>query len=118
MSITGITTRNRDHASKLAASRYTYPDDKVAVADLLERWNAGLGRSLAERRIALRLARDQAALDLPATEPAVAALPSVARVLAAAPVDADDDEPEMGDDDVEELAAGSGDFYADALEDV
>ncbi|RSM72899.1 transposase [Amycolatopsis sp. WAC 01375] len=106
-------------ARKLAASRYTYPDDKVAVADLLERWNAGLGRSLAERRIALRLARDQAALDLPSTEPAVATLPSVARVLAAAPVDVNDHEPEMGDvDDVEELAAGNGDFYADALGDV
>ncbi|MEU4524598.1 Mu transposase C-terminal domain-containing protein [Amycolatopsis sp. NPDC024027] len=104
-------------ARKLAASRYTYPDDKVSVADLLERWNAGLGRSLAERRIALRLAREQAALDPPATEPVVSALPSVARVLDAA---AQANEPELGDDDVDEPSelVMDGDFYADALEDV
>ena len=30
-------------ARKLAASKYTYPDDKIAVADLFERWNIGLG---------------------------------------------------------------------------
>jgi hypothetical protein len=108
-------------ARKLAASRYTYPDDKVAVADLLERWNAGLGRSLPERRIALRLARDQAGVDLPGAEPAVSALPSVARVLNAAASDGGDDQGSvMGDDDVVELTAmeADGDFYADALEDV
>jgi hypothetical protein len=104
-------------ARKLAASRYSYPDDKVAVADLLERWNAGLGRSLPERRIALRLAREQAALDLPAAEPAVSTLPSVARVLNAAAQDrTDEEDPEVGDDNAEEL--DTGDFYADALEDV
>lgn len=42
-------------ARQLAAAKYTYPDDRLAVADLLERWNPGLGSSVVERRIALRL---------------------------------------------------------------
>lgn len=48
-------------ARKLAASEYTYPDDRLAVADLLERWNLGLGSSVTERRIALRLSREWSA---------------------------------------------------------
>jgi transposase InsO family protein len=116
-------------ARKLAAANYTYPDDKIAVADLLERWNLGLGRTLPERRMALRLSREQAAIDLPeqSREQTVSTLPSVARVLAAtaasgeAPADAADDAvAEMGDDDIddlEELDVEDGDFYADALED-
>ncbi|WP_197289637.1 hypothetical protein [Saccharothrix sp. NRRL B-16348] len=106
-------------ARRLAASRYTYPDDKVAVADLLERWNAGLGGSLPERRIALRLAREQTALDPPAAGSTVSALPSVARVLDAA-TRAPEPPPVMGDDDVDDVAVleAEDDFYADALEDV
>ena len=50
-------------ARKLAASKYTYPDDRLAVADLLERWNLGLGASMAERRMALRLSREDSLLD-------------------------------------------------------
>ena len=30
-------------ARKLAAVEVPYPDDRLAVADLLERWNLGLG---------------------------------------------------------------------------
>lgn len=116
-------------ARKLAATKYTYPDDKIAVADLLERWNLGLGRTLPERRMALRLSREQAAFDLPdeSQEQAVSALPSVARVLTATVAageasahGADDVMAEMGDDDVDDLEAldAEHDFYADALEDV
>lgn len=119
-------------ARRLAAANYTYPDDKLAVADLLERWNLGLGRSLPERRMALRLSREQASLDLP--EPSadnVVTLPSVARVLDAASALADQSatkrlevaaEPrvETGDDDVENLEEleAAEDFYAEALGDV
>ena len=46
-------------ARKLAAAKYTYPDDRLAIADLLERWNLGLGTTLAERRMALRLSATQ-----------------------------------------------------------
>ncbi|WP_158879583.1 Mu transposase C-terminal domain-containing protein [Amycolatopsis anabasis] len=116
-------------ARRLAASKYTYPDDKLAVADLFERWNVGLGKTLPERRMALRLSREQATIDLPeeSQEPAVSALPSVARVLAASTASCEvltavDDEPvaEMGDDDADDLEALEieDDFYADALEDV
>ncbi|HTX53393.1 MAG TPA: Mu transposase C-terminal domain-containing protein [Candidatus Baltobacteraceae bacterium] len=114
-------------ARKLAASKYTYPDDRLAVADLLERWNLGLGSTLAERRMALRLSREAALLDETETQDEVVTLPSVARVLATAkpPGAEEGDEmieepdPETGDDDAEEDLDdyAVGDFYADALED-
>ena len=68
-------------ARRLAVKKYTYPDDRLAVADLLERWKVGLGTTLAERRMALRLSREQA-IELPETgaETAVT-LPSVRRAL-------------------------------------
>jgi hypothetical protein len=54
-------------ARRLAAAKYTYPDDAIAVADLFERWHLGLGATVKERRIALRMSREQAALlnDMP-----------------------------------------------------
>ncbi|UQX10998.1 Mu transposase C-terminal domain-containing protein [Candidatus Mycobacterium methanotrophicum] len=113
-------------ARKLAASKYTYPDDRLAVADLLERWNLGLGSSVTERRMALRLSREAALLDTAEDDDPVARLPSVARVLAMAtaptPIDTapvEEDEPETGDDDAEDEldAVDEDDFYADAFED-
>ena len=80
-------------ARKLAASKYTYPDDRLAVADLLERWNLGLGSTMAERRMALRLSREAALLGRDRrTQDEVATLPSVARVLATAKPAAAEDE--------------------------
>ncbi|MFD6312013.1 helix-turn-helix domain-containing protein [Streptomyces nigra] len=112
-------------ARKLAAAKYRFPDDRLAVADLLERWNLGLGTTLAERRMALRLSREQAAIELPDADEPLAALPSVRRALgqddetpALSP--GEPEEAEAGDDDeadVEDLI-GEDDFYADALEDV
>jgi hypothetical protein len=115
-------------ARKLAVAKYTYPDDKIAVADLFERWNVGLGQTLPERRMALRLSREQAAIDVPEDTPeqTISALPSVARVLEATttsggvPPDAvDEPVAEMGDDDAADLEAldTEDDFYANALED-
>ncbi|SCK18632.1 MULTISPECIES: hypothetical protein [unclassified Streptomyces] len=111
-------------ARKPAASKYRYPDDRLAVADLLERWNLGLGTTLAERRMALRLSREQAAIELPETEAeTVVSLPSVRKALGTAPDVAEPElaEPaEVGDDDEADLddLADEDDFYADALEDV
>ncbi|MFJ8040112.1 helix-turn-helix domain-containing protein [Kitasatospora sp. NPDC096147] len=111
-------------ARKLAASKYRYPDDRLAVADLLERWNLGLGTTLAERRMALRLSREQAAIELPETEAEmVISLPSVRKALGANPDTPEPEQPEpteLGDDDEADLEdlAGEDDFYADALEDV
>lgn len=114
-------------ARKLAASKHTYPDDRLAVADLLERWHLGLGSTLAERRMALRLSREDALLDQADRQDEVTTLPSVARVLATADPSAaeepdtalDEPDPETGDDDVEDELDGytTNDFYADALED-
>jgi transposase InsO family protein len=123
-------------ARKLAASRYRYPDDRIAVADLLERWKLGLATTPAERRMVLRLSREQKALDIP-DDTSVTSLPSVQKVLEGTPPPADDgagqgsaapDEvSEMGDDDAEDLetlkaeesALVEGDgFYADALGDI
>ena len=112
-------------ARKLAASKYTYPDDRLAVTDLLERWNLGLGSTLAERRMALRLSREDTLIDQSAALNEVGTLPSVARVMATADPPADEDadtpdvpDPETGDDDTEdELDDYVSDFYADALED-
>ncbi|MFI6542976.1 helix-turn-helix domain-containing protein [Streptomyces prunicolor] len=110
-------------ARKLAASKYRYPDDRLAVADLLKRWNLGLGTTLAERRMALRLSREQAAIELPPVEePEAAFLPSVRRALGhdARPSEPAPPEPavEMGDDDEDEEVIDVDDFYADALGDV
>ncbi|MFE7042958.1 Mu transposase C-terminal domain-containing protein [Streptomyces atratus] len=112
-------------ARRLAAKHCTYPNDRLAVALLLERWNLGLGNSLVERRMALRLSREQAAVDLPKDEASeVDVLPSVARVLSlpeqpSAPA-IESGEAEQGDDDadgLEELDEELG-FYATALKDV
>ena len=112
-------------ARELAAAKYTYPDDTIAVADLFERWKLGLGATAKERRIALRMSRDQAVLlnDLPGLhEPEVAQLPSVARVMAAA--GADEVKSDGSDSEEQTLETGDDDsgepenFYADALEDV
>lgn len=123
-------------ARKLAASRYRYPDDRIAVADLLERWKLGLAATPAERRIVLRLSREQKALDIP-DDTSVTSLPSVQKVLegtrppaddgAGEDAEAQDEVPEMGDDDAEDLETleaeesalvDDDDFYADALGDI
>ena len=67
-------------ARKLAASKYRYPDDRIAIADLLERWKIGLATTPAERRIVLRLSREQKALDIP-DDTSVTSLPSVQKAL-------------------------------------
>ena len=123
-------------ARKLAASKYRYPDDRIAIADLLERWKVGLATTPKERRIVLRLSREQKAIDIPDDAP-VTSLPSVQKALEGMRPQADgavsedagarDEIQEMGDDDAEDLEmleaeedalAGDDDFYADALGDV
>jgi hypothetical protein len=131
-----------EFSRRLAAANYTYPDDKLAIGDLLKRWNLGLDMSRAERRMALRLAREQAAIELPEIEEEpVSQLASVRKILELPAERADQRElPEAGDDDdADELdlipAAAAGaeagpvdepggpggvedDFYATALRDV
>jgi hypothetical protein len=119
-------------ARKLAASRYRYPDDRIAIADLLERWKVCLATTPKERRIVLRLSREQNALDIP--DGASNIPPSVQKVMEGAHYPAADDAdgtqdaaPEVGDDDTEDLETieaeenslmDDDDFYADALGDI
>jgi hypothetical protein len=118
-------------ARKLAAARYRYPDDRIAIADLLERWKVGLATTPAERRIVLRLSREQNALDIP--DGTSATPPSVQKVMegtlhpAGDGAEETDETPEMGDDDAEDLETieaeenslvNDDDFYADALGDI
>ncbi|MGW1258518.1 Mu transposase C-terminal domain-containing protein [Streptomyces sp. NPDC002513] len=113
-------------ARRLATQKYTYPNDRLAIALLLERWNLGLGDSMAERRMALRLSREQTALELPQQPTAeVSTLPSVAHILSlpqqsAPPVLKTDLTAEEGDDDADSLEelGEDLDFYASALKDV
>jgi transposase InsO family protein len=48
------------YARQLAATRDRFADDRRALAELLERWGAGLTESPTERRIALRLSEQRA----------------------------------------------------------
>jgi len=47
------------YARRLAAKTQRFPDDRGALAELLERWNAGLARNPTERRMALRLSQQR-----------------------------------------------------------
>ena len=48
------------YARRLARQTERFPDDRRALAELLERWDAGLTRNPTERRMALRLAQQRA----------------------------------------------------------
>ncbi len=97
------------YAKALAARKDRFPDTRQALSDLLGAWNLGLAANRAERRMALRLAADRAALQAPpGPEAGLASLPAARSALATRqePGPAGDDEP------------AAGDFYADAMETV
>ena len=114
------------YARRLAARQDRWPDSGQALAELLARWDKGMVTGRRERRMAVRLAAERAALpvlahqDDPANQ--VAYLPGGAG-LAAGPgpaeaalravpcVDGDDDDAEEIFDDPDD-----SDFYADAFE--
>ena len=102
------------YARRLALAEGRHVDERRALAELLDRWDAGLVRHPAERRMAVR-ASEQRAARLAAAGPAaeVAALPTVAALTAAQ--DTPRPEPGGDDDSPGELDTG-GDFYADAFE--
>lgn len=118
-------------ARRLAAARGAPCDPDAAIAHLLERWHLGLGGSVVERRIALRLSRERAELlgELSTSDgaQALASLqahraalvstpepnPNPARVRPAA-----DDSLHTDDLDVDDADDGAEeDFYANAFED-
>jgi transposase InsO family protein len=123
------------YARKLAAATRRFPDTKQALADLLDRWDAGLTANRVERRMAIRLSQErlrlagEAAAEMTEAKQ-VAALPAVAQVTARqqAGTDGIASEADGGDDDEDaecdaafpgEEGVGPADedeFYADAWE--
>jgi hypothetical protein len=104
------------YAKFVAARTERVPDTRRALLDLRGAWNLGLAANRAERRMALRLAAERAALQAPPQpEGNVVTLPAVRAVQAAQQL-------EPGMDAAAPPAAGDGDhgddFYADALETV
>lgn len=97
----------------LAAKQYRHPNDRLVTADLFERWNLGFGQTLAERRMALRMARDQAAFVIDIEDDKPVAKESVPPAQEVGDDDAADFEDFDGGTDLDEDA-----FYADALEDL
>ncbi|WP_249383713.1 hypothetical protein [Mycobacterium sp. DBP42] len=107
---------------KLARASNRYVDDPLAIANFLERRKLSAGNTMAERRMALRMAREQSSLigDVTAT-PEPAELPAVAAALdrtrgqrAHAP--ADEGFVDDLDEDPDEPPLEHGSFYDDVLE--
>jgi transposase InsO family protein len=115
------------YARRLAVRQDRWPDTGQALASLLGRWDGGMVTGRRERRMAVRLAAERAALPVPADQdPAgqVAFLPSVASLTGAqaspdaAPGATEGEGPCGDDDEPDEIfdGPGDGDFYADAFE--
>jgi transposase InsO family protein len=122
------------YARRLAITDGRYVDDRHALAELLQRWDAGLTRHPAERRMALRASQQREARLAAAggsAAAAVAALPTVAALLEQSPQPRSpfvgpQPAAQPGDDDTAaELDEYAGDevpglsdeeFYAGALE--
>ncbi|CAB4857047.1 MAG: DDE-type integrase/transposase/recombinase [Actinobacteria bacterium] len=100
------------YARGLAATENRHPDDRQALIELLERWDAGLLSNPTERRVALRISEQRrartAALKLQDSDVASEDGEAVETSPLTLVRDAAGD-----DDDVSEL---DGDYYSDALE--
>jgi transposase InsO family protein len=116
------------YARRIARQQDRFPDDRRALGELLERWDAGLTRNPTERRMALRLAQQReqrlaAAGEERATVTDLASVRAVVNRADAVPID---EPPEpggevLGDDDdpgeVDALASDEldGDYYGEAF---
>ncbi|MHB1771914.1 MAG: transposase [Acidimicrobiales bacterium] len=105
------------YAKRLALVTGRHVDERRALAELLERFDAGLVRNPVERRLALRASEQRQARLAAATGSQelaeVVALPSVVAVSEQMSLCGDDDRPEDLDDDAE---ISDEEFYADAFE--
>jgi transposase InsO family protein len=110
-----------DYARRLAVAEGRHPDDRTVLAELLERWDAGLLRDRRERRMALRRSEQDAARLRNAESPDSA-------LGAADAADSPDEELTEGtlyilptgegivdDEDAEDDSPEDDDFYGDAL---
>jgi hypothetical protein len=107
-------------ARELVKTKHQYFDDKLALSEFLERRNLSQGHTMAERRAALRLSRQQSGLALDVKQAvSVPELPTAQRILDTTTAT----ESEAGDSGfVDELdddpRVDDGHFYDDVLEDV
>jgi transposase InsO family protein len=115
------------YARTLALASGRHVDQRRALAELLGRWDAGLVRHPAERRMAIRASQQrQARLEASITDNTTAEIVALPTVAAITQADTDEREaagpsPGGDDDTVDELdldheAVTDEDFYADALE--
>lgn len=107
------------YARRLALASGRHVDARVALAELLERWDAGLVRHPAERRMAVRASQQrQARLTAAGPDPQVADLPTLRAITNPDPEDLGTlPQGVGGDDDTDdELDVGDEEFYADAFE--
>ena len=99
-------------ARDLVRAKHHYFDDKLALAELLERRLLSQGHTMAERRAALRLSREQSTLSIDAkTAVTVAELPTAQRLLHG-------DDPGFEDELDDDPLIDDGHFYDEVLEDV
>lgn len=116
------------HARRLARRTDRFPDDRRALAELLERWDAGLTRDPTERRMALRLAQQrERRLSAEDREGATVTDLASVRALAASADTGEADRPRPAiagvagdDDDPAEIGARAddepgGDYYDEAF---
>jgi hypothetical protein len=104
------------YAKRLALVSGRHVDERRALAELLERFDAGLVRNPVERRLALRASEQRKARLAAATTGTgevadVVALPAVAAITEQMSLPGDDDRADDLDDD----ALSDEEFYADAL---
>jgi hypothetical protein len=108
-----------EFARKLAKAKYRHFDNKLALAELLERRKLSQGHTMAERRAALRMSRQQSTLGLD-VQPAVHVpeLPTAKRVLTTPGSSDADDASTLVDELDEDFSVDDGHFYDEILEDV
>lgn len=100
------------YVRRLAVAQHRLPNPAKALAELLSRWDKGMVTDRRERRMALRLSAERAALPLP--DPTSSAPPRPPAPPPSQPpsiVDGDDD-----DEDEVLDTPDDDDFYADAFE--
>jgi hypothetical protein len=108
-------------ARTLAATKHRYFDDKLALAEMLQRRHLSQGHTMAERRAALRLSRQQSTLGLDVhTGVTVSNLPTATRVLSGLACGESHaaESTDFADDLDEDPRVDDGHFYDDVLEDV
>lgn len=103
-----------------AKAKHRYFDDKLALSEFLERRNLGQGHTMAERRAALRLSREQSGLALDVKQAVrVPELPTARRILdASTGTDSEADDSGFVDELDDDPRIDDGHFYAETLEDV